>query len=221
VGIAGTRDRGLLESAVSRQHVGFGHTLKYGDTYENAATLTFGVCCGHPFHNGNKRTALVAMLAHLDRNGHSVFAINQRELYVMIKAVATHTLGVRVPPRRKNPEYSRREADEEVAAIATWLRPRARKVKRGERQITYRQLRALLAPHGFVLANPRKNTIGICREVEVRRPPVVGKKRRELKQINAIGYPGDGKVMGVKDVKKVRRICELDEEHGCDSESFY
>ena len=51
----------------------------------------------------------------------------------MIKAVATHTLGVRVRPRRKNQEYTRREADEEVAANASWLRRRAREVTRGGR----------------------------------------------------------------------------------------
>ena len=28
----------------------------------------FGICCDHPFHNGNTRTALVTMLVHLDNN---------------------------------------------------------------------------------------------------------------------------------------------------------
>src|SRR4051794_23296475 len=93
VGIGGVREKGLLESAVLRQQVGYGGKLKYPDPYENAATLTFGICCGHPFNNGNKRTALVAMLAHLDANGHAVFGMNQMDLYRMIKAVATHDLG--------------------------------------------------------------------------------------------------------------------------------
>src|SRR5680860_775925 len=82
VGFGGTRDNGqLLESAVYRQHIGFDGSLKFGGTYENAATLAFGICCNHPFNNGNKRTALVAMLAHLQRNNHSVFGINQDDLY--------------------------------------------------------------------------------------------------------------------------------------------
>jgi hypothetical protein len=108
-----------------------------------------------------------------------------------------------------------------VAAIANWLRPRTRKVKRGERQITYRQLRGLLASHGFVLANPKNNTIGVYREVEVRRVPIVGKRRNKLKHIYTIGYPAEGKIMGLNDIKKVRRVCKLDEASGCDSESFY
>lgn len=221
VGMGGVREGGrLLESAVYRQHVGYGGEFKYADPYENAATLTFGLCCGHVFNNGNKRTALVAMLAHLDANGHSVFGINQKELYTMMKAVATHTLGVRVPRRRKPREYTRREADAEVAAIAAWLKRRARKVKRGERRITYRQLRQLLAPHGYYLDKPKGNSIGVYRTVQRRRGPL-RKKVEEPKHIHTIGYPGDNKVMGISEIKRVRRICRLDEASGCDTQSFY
>jgi death-on-curing protein len=68
IGYGGLKSRSLLESAVSRQHSGFGLFRKYKDPIPNAATLGFGICCDHPFHNGNKRTALVSMLAHLDKN---------------------------------------------------------------------------------------------------------------------------------------------------------
>ena len=64
----GVRSIALLEPAVGRQHTGLGETLKYPRPIENAATLAYGICCHHAFHNGNKRTALVAMLVHLDRN---------------------------------------------------------------------------------------------------------------------------------------------------------
>jgi len=58
----------LLASAVARQESGYGNTLKYHEPIINAATLLYGICNDHPFHNGNKRTALVCALAHLDRN---------------------------------------------------------------------------------------------------------------------------------------------------------
>lgn len=123
VGLAGPRDEGrLLESVVGRQFVGFGDFLKYDDPYRNAASLTFGLCCGHPFHNGNKRTALVSMLAHLDRNGLTIFGVKKRELYGMIKLVAEHKLGVRDDPRSRKRGYSKRESDDEVDALAQWLR---------------------------------------------------------------------------------------------------
>lgn len=52
----GVKSHALLESAVNRQHSGSGSWLKYADPIANAATLAFGICCDHPFHNGNKRT---------------------------------------------------------------------------------------------------------------------------------------------------------------------
>lgn len=224
VGIGGTRDDGaLLESVVHRQHVGLGDTLKYPTTYENAATLTFGICCGHPFNNGNKRTALVSMLAHLDANGHSVFGINQKELYTMIKSVATHELGLRIPARRRrrqNHDYSPREADVEVAEIAKWLEVRARKIKRGEQRVTYKQLKQLLTNHGYYLRKPKGNSIGIYRKATVRQPPLF-KKTTVWRHVGTIGWPGERKVVGVKEIKAVRHICKLDEPNGCDASVFY
>ena len=64
----GVKSQHLLESAVSRQFTGYEGKLKYSTSVTNAAALTYGVCCNHPFHNGNKRTSLVAMLCHLDKN---------------------------------------------------------------------------------------------------------------------------------------------------------
>ena len=222
VGFGGTRDGGhLLESAVYRQHIGFGGNLKFGDTYANAATLAFGLCCNHPFNNGNKRTALVAMLAHLDANGHSVFGINQNDLYSMIKDVATHTLSLgRVPPRRKNQEYPPAEADGEVKAIAEWLEPRARKIRRGEQQITYRQLGPLLARHGFKVEKIKSNYAGIFKEVKRRKIPF-GKQTTQWHRIAKIGYPGEGRLVGMREIKYIRKECGLDEPNGCDTDSFY
>lgn len=222
VGWEGPRDKGLLESAVSRQHVGLGNVLKHPDPLSNAATLAFGLCCGHPFHNGNKRTALVAMLAHLDKNQLSVFGIRQKELYDMILRVATHSLGIRVPARRrKRMDYTRREADAEVAAIRDWLEKNARKVERGERRITYRQLRQILGKFGYQMDHPRNNSIGIYRVEQVKRGLLRNKTVNQQKRIAAIGYPGENKVMGVKSIKQVRRLCRLDEANGCDTASFY
>jgi len=222
VGFGGTRDGGqLLDSAVYRQHIGFGGKLKFATAYENAATLAFGLCCNHPFNNGNKRTALVSMLAHLQRNNHSVFGINQDDLYAMIKDVATHTLGQgRIPPRRKNREYTPREADDEVQAITKWLEARSRKIHRGEQQITYRQLTQILTQHGFKVAERKSNYAGIFREVKRRRPPLL-KRTVEWQRVGKIGYPSDGRLVGMNEIKHIRRICKLDEPNGCDTESFY
>ena len=221
VGLAGPREAGrLLESVVWRQEVGLGEVLKYPDPLSNAATLTFGLCCGHPFHNGNKRTALVAMLAHLDQNGLTIFGVRQKELYNMIKAVATHTLGVRPDPRSKRRAYTEREADAEVAAIGAWLKRYARPYERGERILTYKQLRKVLRAHGLELANPKKSAIGVYRTVE-RKKGLTRRSVREQKHIATIHYPGDNRTVGERGIKSIRRACKLDAAHGYDSAAFY
>ena len=76
---AGVRDMGLLESAIGRQFAGSVTSLKYPAPIENAATVMYGICSNHPFHNGNKRTALVSLLSHLDKNGLTLMDTREKE----------------------------------------------------------------------------------------------------------------------------------------------
>jgi death on curing protein len=216
----GVRSMDLLESAVARQYVGLQHTLKYPSATANAATLTFGVCNNHPFHNGNKRTALVAMLAHLDANSMCLYDVRQNELYRMIKGVAAHTLGER-PQRRGLPKQAkRRPADAEVKAIHQWLEKYAKKIDRSERRVTYRQLRTLLKPYGYYLDNPKNNSIGVYRDEQVRKG-VLRKQTTVHKRIGTISYPGDTKVVGLSKMRQVRRMCQLRDEDGVHAAAFY
>jgi death-on-curing protein len=66
-GGAGTRDEGLLDSAVSRAR----NLAAYGDpdVADLAAAYGFGIARNHPFVDGNKRTALVAIELFLLLNG--------------------------------------------------------------------------------------------------------------------------------------------------------
>lgn len=213
----GVRSIALLESAISRQHTSLAGTLKYPGAIDNAATLMYGLCCDHPFHNGNKRTALVAMLVHLDRNRLSLFGVNQKDLFEMIIEVAQHTLATRKRTKGKN----RPTPDEEVQAIANWISKRADKLIRGERTITYRELRRILEGFGYYMENPKGNSIEIVRYEKVKKGIFKRRTENERKHITSIGYPGETKEVGIKIVKQVRRICRLCEEDGVDSECFY
>jgi death on curing protein len=66
-GAMGIRDDGLLESALARplNRAGYGNP----DTAELAALYALGIARNHPFIDGNKRTAYVAMEAFLALNG--------------------------------------------------------------------------------------------------------------------------------------------------------
>lgn len=58
-GIAGVRDRGLLESAVEQARATAFGELLHADLFEMAAAYLFHIVKNHAFLDGNKRTALV------------------------------------------------------------------------------------------------------------------------------------------------------------------
>ncbi len=65
-GATGTRDDGLFESALARPQ----NLASYGepDAADLAAAYGFGIARNHPFIDGNKRTAFVAVELFLDLN---------------------------------------------------------------------------------------------------------------------------------------------------------
>jgi prophage maintenance system killer protein len=224
IGYGGIKSQALLESAVSRQHAGFGPFRKYPDPISNAATLTFGICNNHPFHNGNKRTALVSMLAHLDKNRFSLKGnIKQDELYDLMLKLAQYALTTeRIPPRsRRRFGPLRYEADHQVGELTVWLKRRVASVTRGERQITNRQLPRILKPHGYELGTRHSSSVDICRVITSRKGILRRETTTELKPIGRIGYRNEGEAVSVKTVKELRRMCRLREEDGVDTDAFY
>jgi death-on-curing family protein len=216
----GVRSKGLLESAVNRQHSGYGELMKYHDPVLNAATLLFGICNDHPFYNGNKRTALVSALAHLDCNHLVLGATKQNELFRLMISVANHSIiqnpvkigrEIEQVPRRGTP-------DEEVKAIATWLRPRVEVITRGETSITYRELRQILGNLGFTLERLKSQKVSIS-ALETRR--VFFRKTQRQRTRMVIRWPGDGKTVPISKIKDVRQTLNLCEEDGVTRDAFY
>lgn len=213
----GVRSRALLESAVGRQYVGLRGVLKYAKPIGNAATRTYGICCDHPFHNGNKRCAVVAMLVHLDRNKLSLFEVGQNDLYSMILDVANHTIGLRESKRQKG---VRRDPDEEVSALSRWITKHADKVTRDEKPITYKQLKQILNTFEYSMENPKGNAIDIVRRM-TKKEGFLRREKVVSQHITAIPFPRDGKPVPSSVIKHVRRVCNLTEENGIDSTAFY
>jgi len=216
---AGVRDVGLLESAVYRQHTGFEGRIKYDTPLLSAASLVFGLCCDHPFFNGNKRAALISMLVHLDRNGYSMPGIGQSELFTTMMAIADHRLGVRDDHRSRKPLFTP-TADEEVRAISGWLHRSAQKIVRGERVLSYRQLRRALSPFGLEIEVKGANNAELVRYVQ--RPATLFRKpRKERVKIADVGYRDEGTDVPKSEVKRIRELGGLTERQGVDSHSFY
>jgi death on curing protein len=67
-GLAGVRDKGPLESALARPlHL---HNYEPGsDLARLAAAYGYGLARNHPFNDGNKRAAFLAIGLFLERNG--------------------------------------------------------------------------------------------------------------------------------------------------------
>jgi death-on-curing protein len=88
-GAAGVRDRGALESALSRPL----NLAAYGepDAADLAAAYAFGLARNHPFVDGNKRTAAVVSELFLEKNGHLLDA-SDPELVVAFLALAAGEL---------------------------------------------------------------------------------------------------------------------------------
>lgn len=66
-GLAGTRDHGLLESAVMAPQHGYYSTLA-----ELASVYAHGIAKNHAFIDGNKRAAYLAAIVFLELNGYVV-----------------------------------------------------------------------------------------------------------------------------------------------------
>ena len=98
-GSAGLRDEGLLESALARPQ----HLEVYGqpDLADLAAAYGVGLAKNHPFVDGNKRAAFLAVGIFLALNGHRLVATQAAATLAML-GVASGEI--------------------EEAAFAAWLR---------------------------------------------------------------------------------------------------
>lgn len=211
---AGIKSPNLLESAVTRQFTGFDGRLKYNTPVTNAASLTYGICCNHPFHNGNKRTSLVAMLCHLDKNDLTFDEkVSHNELYDFMLKVAGHGFVERAGRAAD-------QSDSEVELMGRWIRKRTRRVERGERIVTFRELKAILRTYGFEFEDLRDNSYDLVRYEQQSVWLGLG-KRTHRTRIMRMAYPSDGQVVGRALLRDVRERCSLTEQHGIDSHSFY
>jgi death-on-curing protein len=90
-GSQGIRDRGLLESAIARPLATFGGKNLYDTPFRRAAALAESLVLNHGFVDGNKRTAMYAMAAWLEREGFVVDAA-RGELRDVALSIASHEL---------------------------------------------------------------------------------------------------------------------------------
>lgn len=88
-GLAGLRDANALESAIARAE----QLAHYGapDAASLAAAYGFGIARNHPFSDGNKRTAFVALELFLALNGYELTATDADCVVTMLGVAAGDT----------------------------------------------------------------------------------------------------------------------------------
>lgn len=84
-GPPGIRDFGARESALARPRKR--RAYEQGDLAALAAAYAFGIARNHPFVDGNKRTALLALVVFLGLNGID-FVADEAEAAVIIRDLA-------------------------------------------------------------------------------------------------------------------------------------
>lgn len=208
----GVKDETMLGSAVHRPQTSHGSVIKYPTIEMAAAALLHALINDHPFHNGNKRTALVAMGVFLYENSVQLTA-SQDDLFKFVLQVSQRSLVSRDAPQR---------ADREVLLIAQWIRENSRLLERGERVMPWLKFKRALSRYDVQWSHPRKgNRINLSREcVETERVGFRSKKVN-LKLSCQVAYRDDGTDVARNTIDYARRELHIDEAHGIDSATFY
>ena len=89
-GMPGLRDEHALEAALARPRQRLAYQPE-ADLAELAAVYGHGLATGHPFHDGNKRIAFVAMVVFLELNGVE-FEADEAEVVTMMLGLASGEL---------------------------------------------------------------------------------------------------------------------------------
>jgi death-on-curing family protein len=189
----GIKNRGGIESAASRPDL----NPEYDSPYLKGAALFHSIINNHPFHNGNKRTALLSTIYYLGEFGILIEQCSDEELYEFTRRVAAH-------------EICENRIDE-VAIIAEQLEKFSRTQSKGDRPLKFRKLEAILNEFGFTLIDYGK----VCKI----------RNQDTNKTIKGVTVKKKGK-NGKEDfdpqyISKLRKLLNLTPENGIDSMRFY
>jgi death-on-curing protein len=197
------KDPGALESAVLRAQTA---RRIFPTVLLSGAALVHGLNSNHAFHNGKKRTSLLALAIFLERMNGRYIEASEDDLFDMIVGIAGHTLVDDSPRRELDPYYS----DREVLAVYRTLRGSVVMPKRHDRTLKWQELVPVLERFGCEVGPIRSN------QSKIRRTLSDG---RVLTAIAGARNPGTD--IDAKQVRGYRRLLELDEEHSIDSAIFY
>ncbi|MCM0021927.1 MAG: Fic family protein [Tagaea sp.] len=190
----GVKNREALEAAVARPFQSVDGRDAYPGDIPKSAVFFHGIINNHPFHNGNKRTALVSLHVMLYRANFWLERCTDDDMYEFTTKVAAHGI------------CERRE--DEVTYINEWIESNGRKIMRGERPLKYHELKDILERFGFTIDPPDGFLLNIYRDGII----VERVKKEGIKGFRP--YHTDY-------VSGLRKRLGLTPENGIDSDKFY
>jgi death-on-curing protein len=217
LGGIGPRDLQLLHSALYRQHVGFGGSVKWTYKFDICATLFFGLIKNHAFHDANKRTAFLVCLYHLQKLGRCADA-PQKDFENLTVDIAENQLSKY--PRFKT-FIKKKIKNPEILFISDFLKRKTRDIDKRFYSVTYQQLKTILNNYGFSLENPHGNTIDIVQLEEKRSLFGFGQKKTVVTKLGQIGFPGWKSQVGKGAIHTSREVTGLIPDKGFDSQTFF
>ena len=235
---SGVKFEHLLESGIHVQDTGYDGKKKYNDSIHCASALTYSLVTNHPFHNGNKRTALVTLLAHLDLNRYQFKqTVTENHLFCLFVSCASHCLSNFCKCENENDivnlkqkiikerganfnklvKVDKRDMDEEVNLIRGWLRKNTRKFDQSEKSLKSSELTKVLKKFGVEIEYDLKRQRVTLRRKKENAGFFTSKEKIVLK----IKIRDKGEKILKKEIVKIRSALKLTEEFGIDSKSFY
>lgn len=205
----GVRSMQLLGSALGRQITSFAGANKWKNDFEVMASLFFGLVKNHPFHDGNKRSALLALLYNL-------YLIkktpkSKQEAWEQLTVSVAASDMSKYSNFKRFEEQADNKEDAIVYFIANFLQKNTRSIDKFFISVTYADFEASIKQFGFYFKNPSKNYIDIYQK---------GKKilgfTLEDKRIKNIAFPGYRYQMDSKTQKNILKDIGLTLEKGFD-----
>lgn len=205
----GVKSMQLLGSALGRQITSFAGENKWKNDFEVMASLFFGLVKNHPFHDGNKRSALLALLYNL-------YLIkktpkSKQEAWEQLTVSVAASDMSKYSNFKRFEEQADNKEDAIVYFIANFLQKNTRSIDKFFISVTYADFEASIKQFGFYFKNPSKNYIDIYQK---------GKKilgfTLEDKRIKNIAFPGYRYQMDSKTQKNILKDIGLTIEKGFD-----
>lgn len=215
IGGVGPRSTHLLGSAVARQHAGYGSVRKWKDLFEIAATLFYGIIKDHPFHDANKRTALLTVLYQLER-GKRTPTVQQKDLDTLALRVAGDQLAA-------YPAYERfaDQEDSDVRFIARQLRRMTREIDNRHYRITFRELDTILHRFGARLEVTSGNHVDVFQTISEPSGFFANRVKQREVRVGRVGFNDWGTQVQPSDLRQVREMLRLTPAHNVDAEVFF